>query len=320
MRNIYLTFIALFYFANVFAQHGDYDHTSKWFLGFNAGATWNSTDVKSKTASGWGLTLGKSYNYDYGKILSFDLRARYLRGYWYGQDYDTTNLNNYFGTGTAAQPSTSLNYYKDSLGYSVNNFQADVHRLAFELVIHANRIRERTGFDPYIFGGVGFTWHQTYGDLHDSTNYDYASLVQDGTLSSMLTTTLDGIYDTPLDGSGTKTKVNFMPSLGFGLGYQIGKRTTFGIEHKTTFTGSDSFDGFISKTPRARNDWYHYTSAYIQFRFKTHTNTTTETTNSSSNINNYNTPCPKPVITIGNSTVTVNASSYNLTANITAVN
>ncbi len=320
MRNIYLTFIALFYFANVFAQHGDYDNSSKWFLGFNAGATWNSTDVKNKTATGWGLTLGKSYNYDYGKILSFDLRARYLRGYWYGQDYDTTNLDNYFGTGTFAQPSTSLNYYKDSLGYSVNNFQADVHRLAFELVIHANRIRERTGFDPYIFGGVGFTWHQTFGDLKDSTYYDYASLVQDGTLSSMLTTTLDGIYDTPLDGSSTKTKVNFMPSLGFGLGYQLGKRTTFGIEHKTTFTRGDSFDGFISQTPRARNDWYHYTSAYIQFRFKTHTNTTTETTNSSSNINNYNTPCPKPVITIGNSTVTVNASTYNLTANITEVN
>ena len=48
MRNIYLTFIALFYFANLFAQHGDYDNTSKWFLGLNAGATWNSTDVKNK--------------------------------------------------------------------------------------------------------------------------------------------------------------------------------------------------------------------------------------------------------------------------------
>jgi hypothetical protein len=312
MRNIYLTFIALLYFANLFAQHGDYDNTSKWFLGLNAGATWNSTDVKSKTASGWGLTLGKSYNYDYGKILSFDLRARYLRGYWYGQDYDTTNLDNYTGT--------SLNYYDSLTGYSVNNFQADVHRLAFELVIHANRIRERTGFDPYIFGGVGFTWHQTYGDLYDSTYYDYASLVQDGTLSSMLSSTLDGIYDTPLDGSSTKTKVNFMPSLGFGLGYQIGKRTTFGIEHKTTFTRGDSFDGFISQAPRAKNDWYHYTSAYIQFRFKTHTSTTTEPINSSSNINNYNTPCPKPVITVSNSTVTVNTSTYNLTANITEVN
>ena len=58
MRNIYLTFIALLYFANLFAQHGDYDNTSKWFLGLNAGATWNSTDVKSKTASSAQFALG----------------------------------------------------------------------------------------------------------------------------------------------------------------------------------------------------------------------------------------------------------------------
>ena len=49
--------------------------------------TWNTTDVDDKLDLGWGLTLGRSFNYDYGKILSFDLRGRYLRGYWYGQDY-----------------------------------------------------------------------------------------------------------------------------------------------------------------------------------------------------------------------------------------
>jgi len=318
MRKIYLTIIIVSYFLNAYSQRVDYDHTSKWFLGFNVGATWNSTDVKNLTSAGWGFTLGKSYNYDYGKILSFDLRGRYLRGYWYGQDFDTTSLVNYSGG--------ALTSYKDSLGFSVNNFQADVHRLALELAIHANKLRERTGLDPYIFGGVGLTWHQTYGDLkNEFGDYAYDDLLNNGELnSSMIENTLDGIFDAPLDGSSDKYKVNFMPSLGFGLGYQVGKRVSIGIEHKTTFTLADNFDGYISASPRTKNDRYHYTSFYIQFRFRTNENTNsndeTTNTNTSNNINNYNTACPKPVITVSQNAVTGINNSYLLEATITNVN
>lgn len=318
MRKIYLTIIIACYFLNAYSQRVDYDHTSKWFLGFNVGATWNSTDVKNQTSAGWGFTLGKSYNYDYGKILSFDLRGRYLRGYWYGQDFDTTSLANYSGG--------ALTSYKDSLGFSVNNFQSDVHRLALELAIHANKLRERTGFDPYIFGGVGLTWNQTYGDLkNEFGDYAYDDQLNNGELnSSMIDNNLDGIFDTPLDGSSDKFKVNFMPSLGFGLGYQVGKRVSIGIEHKTTFTLDDNFDGYISTSPRTKNDRYHYTSFYIEFRFRTNesTNSSDETTNTntSNNINNYNTACPKPVITVSQNSVTGINNSYLLEATITNIN
>jgi len=316
MRKIYLTIIIACYFLNAYSQRVDYDHTSKWFLGFNVGATWNSTDVKNQTSAGWGFTLGKSYNYDYGKILSFDLRGRYLRGYWYGQDFDTTSLANY--------SSGALTSYKDSLGFSVNNFQSDVHRLALELAIHANKLRERTGLDPYIFGGVGLTWNQTYGDLkNEFGDYAYDDQLNNGELnSSMIENNLDGIFDTPLDGSSDKFKVNFMPSLGFGLGYQVGKRVSIGIEHKTTFTLDDNFDGYISTSPRTKNDRYHYTSFYIEFRFRTNesTNDNDETTNTSNNINNYNTACPKPVITVSQNSVTGINNSYLLEATITNVN
>ena len=318
MRKIYLSFLSFFFLLSLSAQRINYDQTSKWFLGFNIGGTWNSTDVKNKTATGWGFTLGKSYNYNYGKALSFDLRARYLRGFWYGQDIDTTSLSNYTGT--------ALSSYQNSPGYTINNFQADVHRLALELVIHGNRIAERTGFDPYIFGGIGLTWHETFGDLkNDLGNYAYDTLLQNGAISSgTLDNTLDGIYDSPLDGSSNKYKVNVMPSLGVGLGYQVGKRVSIGIEHKTTFTLDDNFDGYISTSPRTKNDRYHYTSFYIQFRFRTNesTNSTNETTNTntSNNINNYNTACPKPVITVSQNTVTGINNSYLLEATITNVN
>ena len=37
-----------------------------------------------------------------------------------------------------------------------------------------------------------------------------------------------------------------MPSLGFGIGHQLGKRASFGIEHKTYFARVDDFDGYVS--------------------------------------------------------------------------
>ncbi|MEY3237461.1 MAG: hypothetical protein RI883_1562, partial [Bacteroidota bacterium] len=274
-----LVFCLFLSFGSVFSQKIDYDNSSKWFLGLNLGATWQTTDVANKFNAGWGLTLGKSFNYNYGKKISFDLRARYLRGYWLGQDYDTTSLASYTGS--------SLVQYKDSLGFSVNNFQADVHRLGLELVLHANGFRERTGWDPYIFGGLGFTWYQSYGDLinNDSIGSIYG---YDQTLvgnKSYMNNLNDGIYDSPLDGSNdSKYNVSFMPSLGFGIGYQVGKRVSIGLEHKTTFTLIDNFDGFVDPTSKF-NDIYHYTSAYVQFRFKAHRESTNTTVN---NIDNYN--------------------------------
>jgi len=319
MKNLYfLLLFSLIGTVTSFAQKIDYDHSSKWFLGFNVGATWSSTDVKSTTNSGWGVILGKSFNYNYGSVLSFDLRGRYLHGNWYGQNQDTTSLINYTGT--------ALSGYKNGQGFTVNNFQSDVHRIALELAIHLNSVREKTGFDPYIFGGVGLTFKQTYGDLYykgDSTYlYDYSSMLNNGPLKPQLSANMDGIYDTPLDGSSNKYKAYFMPSLGIGLGYQLGKRVSIGIEHKTTFTLKDDFDGYVSKTPRARNDWYHYTSAYIQFRFRTRGDGTTNSdgNNSSGNINNFNGNCISPKITF-NSTVnnTVIYAVYRLSLNITEV-
>ncbi|MES2798410.1 MAG: hypothetical protein V4638_00210 [Bacteroidota bacterium] len=271
MNKIFTLVLSLFLISNFsFAQRIDYDHTSKWFLGLNVGATWQTTDVRNQTSAGYGFTLGRSFNYDYAKAISFDVRFRYLYGKWYGQDYDTTSLADYNPTNDITSNNFPLQEYKDSLGYSVNNFMADNHRVALELAMHFNRLTERTGFDPYIFGGIGLSFTETYGDLYnqDGTNniYDYSSLpsINKTTLASLM----DGIYETPLTGSNaTSRNVQFMPSLGFGLAYQVGKRVTLGLEHKTTFTLGDEYDGFISDK-RLKNDLYHYTSAFVQFRFK----------------------------------------------------
>jgi hypothetical protein len=318
MKNFYIAILICLSFIQLQAQKVDYDNTSKWFMGFNIGGTWSTTDVKNQTSTGWGLVLGKSFNYNYGSVISFDLRGRYLRGMWYGQDIDTTSLLNYTGS--------ALQEYKDQYGFTVNNFQSDVHHVALELALHLNSVRERTGWDPYIFGGLGLTFKQTFGDLLDQNNnstlYDYSSMLANGSLQPQLSSALDKIYDSPLDGSTNEYQAYFTPSLGFGLGYQIGKRVSLGLEHKTTFTRGDDFDGFESETPRLKNDLYHYTSLYLNFRFRTrgngNTTAPTDGTNSTGNINNFNTNCPPPVITfnVQNNQV-VNFAQYRLDASVT---
>jgi hypothetical protein len=309
MKNIFLLSLAFFLTYNLSAQKIDYDNTSKLFMGVNLGGTWNTTDVKYKLGAGWGLTLGKSYNYNYGKIVSFDIRARYLSGNWYGQDTSISSLADY--------SDTALSEYQ-SQGGIIHNFKSKTRRLALELVVHLNGLTEKTGIDPYVFGGIGLTFNRTYGNLlqiDSLSNYQYPADLN----------TLDDTYESVLDGyDAKKYKVNVMPSLGFGLGYQIGKATTIGIEHKTTFTQQDVFDGVSNSIPRSKNDLYHYTSLYIQFRVNK--------TPRENPLPNQTISCPKPIIKFSNSSrdnsistspqFTINASVTNVAgmSNISLLN
>jgi large repetitive protein len=323
MKTIFTLVCSLLMLSNAMAQSRiDYDSDSRWFWGLNMGGTWQTTDVKNKTDIGYGLTIGKSFNYNYGKIVSFDIRARYLRGKWYGQDFSTSPLDSTY--------SGPLDLYKDTFGYAVHNFQADVHRLGLELVLHANRIHERTGWDPYIFGGVGFTWYQTYGNLKDNMSFDgsiynYDQLAEIN--ANSLALTLDQTYDTPLTGSSANQfQVGFMPSLGFGLGYQVGKRVSIGVEHKTTFTRMDLFDGLASDASKYKQDIYHYTSGYLRFHIKS-ASARTEPVNPVRPVdpvsNNQVNPTPQPpIVRFINpaNDITVHEASYNLVAEVLHVN
>lgn len=320
-----VTFLfGLFFSSFIFAQSTrmkvDYDNDSRWFWTLNAGATWSTADVAKKFDAGYGLTIGKSFNYNYGKVFSFDIRGRYLYGNWYGQNTDTTG----FEYPNAALSSGNTNY--DSiLGYSVLNFESEQHRLALELVIHANNLRANTGLDLYVFGGAGFTWRKTYGDLLNTADsnstyaYDQLADYNKGTLSALL----DKDYETVLDGS-EKNKFTgaFAPSVGFGIGYQFAPRFSMGLEHKTTFTLDDTFDGSVNPTGKYKNDWYHYTSIYLRFHIKDHAKVRETPPNTLSDVPNYNQAQQfnqPPVVTFTNPSVsgtTVNARNYTVGATI----
>ncbi len=308
MRNSYFLLLFAISVTTATAQHVNYN-SSKWFWGFNYGVTWHSTDIDFERYNGWGLTLGRSYNYDYGRGLSFDLRGRFLSGQWYGQDQTVSTLT--------ANSNPLLASYLTGANQYVHNFRSDVRELDLELVLHAGRLRERTGFDPYIFGGIGLTWQQNWTDAFDTLGiYNYNALDASLPANTQLVGVLDDVYETRIDGlQNNDWAVNWMPSLGFGLAYHKG-RVSFGVEHKTTFTMADSFDGLVSMDPRPKNDWYHYTSGFIQIHFKGRESTTKpprENTNTVSNINNFTQNCPQPIISVvGQPQTSVSVSSLML--------
>ncbi len=316
MRKLYALLLFALTLTNISAQHVNYN-SSKWFWGLNYGGTWHSTDLDYERYNGWGLTLGRSYNYDYGRGLSFDIRGRFLSGQWYGQTDAFTQLD------INANPALSP-YFNTNPTY-VHNFRSDIRELNLELVLHAGRLRERTGFDPYVFGGIGLTWQQTWADALDTLGtYDYGSLDITQPAQQQLIGFMDDIYETRLDGlQGNDWAVNWMPSLGFGLAYHKG-RFSIGVEHKTTFTMADSFDGLNQTDPRLRNDWYHYTSGFFQLHFKGRESKPAPVRGNDSpitNINNFTQNCPQPIISIvGQAQTSVSVTTMLLRFDLANVN
>jgi large repetitive protein len=265
---ILLFFSVLTYQSLIFSQSKlDYDKDTKWFWGINGGITWQNTDVKSKTNFGYGLVLGKSFNYDYGKAVSFDFRSRFLYGNWYGQNTkttDTTLLNS-----TLSSNNTN---YKDSTGFYVLNFKTMLYSVDLELVLHANSLRERTGWDIYAFGGVGITSFKTKGNLLSNKDEMYAYKSLDNYDENTLNSFMDKTYESYLDGTAKGTKYYFMPSVGLGIGHQITRNISLGIEHRMTFTLLDNFDGhndpkgFNNTLLKKENDIFHYSNAYLRFQ------------------------------------------------------
>ena len=264
-----------------FSQKLDHERTSPWFFGVNVGGTWHHTDVKNKTHYGWGLVLGRTFNRNYANLFSYDLKFRYLGGAWRGQNTDTTGFHDYENT-TLSQVPTD---YKNTYGYSINNFQTKAHEFNLELSIHLNRFTERTGLDPYIFGGVGATLFQTKGNLTDDMGfmYDY-SLLSDYNKSS-LSGFMDKTYESDLDGSRMFNNLELMGHLGIGLGYYFTRNVALGFEHKTTFTGGDRFDGVFNSHGKFKKDIYHYTSLYLKIYFNR------------ARVNHDPLPDPKPPVT-----------------------
>lgn len=326
---VLLSLSVVFAIGFSFTQRLDYTRSSNTYLGFSLGSTWHNSDVENinHALRGGSFFLGTSIGRTPGNAISWDLRVRYMGGRWFGQDSDTTS---------AIADNAALNTVYSPQGVAIQNFRTINRSWDLELSMHANRLRENTGIDPYLFGGIGIHNRRSEGNLLDNNGapYDYVT----NPSSNQLNSTFDSYLDNGPDGEqyGETFSTRFAPSVGLGIGFYLTNHITLGIEHRTTFALDNYFDGTVvnqSGVNAGKNDLFHYTSGYLRFRFGRATGrasgrTTTQTApppaptdpNLYSGTNNMNRP---PVVTFTNPSshpLTVTSPTFVLRADVQHVN
>jgi hypothetical protein len=308
------------------AQFVNYERDGGWNLGFNMGGTWQpkeafgGTSEFSKPYAGFsgGLTLGKSLYEKEGAFLAFDLRGRYLGG------------SNYGWVGVPVMDSTLV---QDTTVMMFRNYKMKLNEFSLEGVITLHRLRERTGIILYGFGGIGATNYRVDSDLSSGgiiNTYD-SSYIQ----STANATAQELRFDSDRDFETTlnDNKWSLVPSLGFGLGYQITESFSIGVEHKIAYDIlGDEFDGgSLNNLADGNMDKYHYTA--LNFRWNllgrgevykpkpdhTNDNWTTKPTNTTTNTTNTTTQEAKPLVNIynpANNNQVVHSSAYTIKAKI----
>ncbi|MCH1613533.1 MAG: hypothetical protein L7S72_09595, partial [Flavobacteriales bacterium] len=273
MKNIFLYIIVFLTNISV-AQFVNYTNDTGWNLGFNVGGSWqmsekytNSYDTAyNNPFAGYsrGFTFGKSIYEKEDKFFSFGLRFRYLKG----KNSGWTAIADSFADPNGFYSSIIASFNDDSI-YSYHNYQMKFNEYTFEGVLTLNKLREKTGWLIYGFGGLGVSNYDINRDILNGTSnsifdegvpYDYSGLTFESDIqtATQLKNLSDGHFETEIK----TNKLKFMPSLGFGVGYQFNERWSMGVEHKITYALSNNINDIDNSQI---NDRYHYTALKLNF-------------------------------------------------------
>ncbi|MFK8038052.1 MAG: hypothetical protein AB8B74_07170 [Crocinitomicaceae bacterium] len=273
MKNLYtlLAFILLAGMTAFGQGKVDYDSRSRFYLGFNLGGTYHSNtevDVNNLYRGGAGFTFGYSFGMKPGNLLSLDLQARYLLAAYRGisDSKYTLNTNTNDILNLNEPPLQPVLDYENAYGYYVPSFHSWVNDWSLELKLNTNRLRENTGWNFFVLGGIGTTRYNTRVDFYDATSAGQVKLEDD--LFNKKQSLLD--YETPIINNR-----DWMPSFGAGIERQITPNAAFTLMGRMTWTRNNDFDGLansFSGQPSESNDRYHYASAGIKFYLRGHKN------------------------------------------------
>lgn len=247
-----------------------------WTLGINAGKAYQSSDVRSQSNGyGFGFTLGKNVYYQPGAPLSFDIRGRLL----YARSFGLDAVRSYnIDKNSALNGSEDLNYlnYPEATGvtkgFVFQNHRTDLGELGLEAVLTLNKLKENTGIKVSLYGGAGLDYYNVKTDQADADGGEYfeeyaklndrAPTTQ--VLKNLKSAILDGNYETYADGfENGYGKIDFMPSLGAEVGFQVTPNFSIDFGHRLTFSGTDLLDG--QQWSSDGNDLHHYTYAGLNF-------------------------------------------------------
>ena len=281
---IILTVVAL----NSFSQKDYSRYYNSWRLGLNAGAAWQTADVRSCWGMAGGITLEKGFHENSTNFFSFAIRGRYLSANTYGMDfkrnYNVKSNDAYNGT-----YNPTVNYQADTAtkarGYVYDNYKMTLGEGALELQITFNKLREKSHVLLNLWGGVGFTSYRTFSNLLDGNGklYNFAKVDSSGNQSTTLSSysaLIDNNYESYALGSKNGNLVTFSPSGGIGLGYQFSPGFSMIWEYKITLpqgANADLLDGKISTNTDkigGSNDYYHYAGVNFLFTLRGKNKTT----------------------------------------------
>ncbi len=268
----------------------------KWFIGAGLGGTWQQSDMQAYAGMGFDFNFGKWFYKKPTRFFGFAWRFKYLHGNTFGMDTKRNSDLSSNSAYNAASPN-GISYYKDTVGYTFNNYRMELNEYSLELMLGFNRLRERTGIVLNLYGGIGLTQHWSKTDQKDEFGgyYDYSLLDSAGNntladlnnareVSNIRQLDFESDNDTY---SGSKTV--FMPSIGFELGYQFGKWFSMGIGHKVTFALNDEIDGAVNRVVgQGTNDRWHYSNVYFRFFIGGGNGVHSNTNNNNNNYNNNN--------------------------------
>ncbi|MCA6362825.1 MAG: hypothetical protein IM638_07280, partial [Bacteroidetes bacterium] len=292
MKRLFTLLFLLLCLTNSFGQN-KLAERNPWWWGADLGASFQTSDMQPRAGMAFGIHATKFTRKSMPGPFFFGLRFRFIDGRNFGYNYNKLNIAN-----NPVLNSGSTNYLADPVnnGDIFSNYRFRYDELAAELLIGSNGLRKH-GVLLYAYGGAGLNyWKTTTNLLNASGNlYDYSNINNPGNqevVADQLDAMLDDTYETNADGSVDGAQWSFMPSAGFGLGYEW-NAFAFGVEHRTTFALNDVIDGTrFNHTGAAtpNKDMYHYAGLFFRWRFGA--------TSSSSTVNNNQPPLPPtPVVT-----------------------
>lgn len=305
MKRILTLLIVMLTVAQGYAQRDMSERRPIWF-GVNMGGTWQTSDMKPVGGIGWGITVSRYSRVSRPGPLYWGWRFRFLDGRNFGYNYHAL-----YGVNTNPVLASYHSNTTPDTGYVFSNYKNRFDEFAFELIVGSNGLRKR-GILLYGFGAAGLNYWKTTTDLTNEVDgrYDYSTITKSGDaalVKEQLDGMLDGTYETNANGTTGSGQWSFMPSAGFGFGYQW-SNFSIAMEHRTTWALTDLLDGTNHNSAgvsTGNNDIYHYDGLTLKWNFNSHhsTSTTNTPTPPKPDPNQYSnqpqptpTPQPDPVV------------------------
>ena len=221
---------------------------NQWEIGVKGGVSSVSGDVRSIfPTGGFGIHIRKALGY------VFSLRAEYTWNRARGLNFSPSSGYSRNSTWVASGYTPG----KDVVFY---NYKTRIQDLSLQGVITLNNIRfhkAKTGFNLYVFGGIGGTIYNTYINAKDANGNSYAALfdgITPGTYSDrkaikkFLKAHMDNTYETHAEVDPLQPQLfheSFKPSvqLGLGMAFKLSNKFNLAIEERYSMIKSDLLDG-----------------------------------------------------------------------------